>query len=234
MNVRGARDGRLAGFPTGGIAVLGAAVVALTAAVTISSPLPGEIALMREVQSWPIATLAHLGILAGESWVDAVVAAAAAMALLVILRRRDLAAFVVVCALLRTLSTVLKIVVGRARPDATQARIDEVQTTFAFPSGHTLGATLCWGSLAVVAWLLLRGRPRYLATAGLLLVPLATGIGRVYVGAHWPTDVVGGWLIGAIPLVAMAASAGTRGGQNGPMDRLGAKSDGSHNRGWQN
>jgi len=232
VNVRGEHNRIPGARGWQAIAALVLTTVALAAAVMLRSPLPGEIAIMREVQSWPVATIARLGILAGESWVDALVAAIAAAALFAIWRRPGLAAFVVTCALFRMISTPLKLLVGRARPDATQVRVTEIQDTYAFPSGHTLGATLCWGALAVVVWLALRGRVRYPVALVLIAVPLATALGRMYVGAHWPTDVVAGWLIGSIPLVAMAASARTPSGQSGPLDRMGPKSDGSHKRGW--
>ena len=232
MNVRATSMLRRSHHPVASWIAAVAIVVALAIAVTLRSPLPGEIAIMRTVQSWPISTIARAGNIAGESWVDAILAAIATATLLAT-GRRHLAVFVVGCALCRIVSSPLKMLVGRARPDASQVSITEAQTSYAFPSGHALGAVLCWGALAVVALFLIRRRARYLVAGGLLLVPIATGIGRMYVGAHWPTDVVGGWLIGAILIAAVAASAGSACRQNASLDRSGTKSDGSHNQACQ-
>ncbi|HUL57765.1 MAG TPA: phosphatase PAP2 family protein [Anaeromyxobacteraceae bacterium] len=66
----------------------------------------------------------------------------------------------------------------------------------AFPSGHAAAAA------ALAAWATLR---RGSAAWPLLLLALAGGLSRVYVGAHWCTDVVAGWAVGA--LVGAAAWA---------------------------
>jgi membrane-associated phospholipid phosphatase len=200
--------------------------VGLAIAVSIRSPLPGEVAVMREVQSWPIAGLAHAGILLGEVEVTIGVGALATI-VLAVARRYDLA-LIAAASFLRVLSTPMKDLVGRARPTADLVRVDEITDTLAFPSGHAFGATLCWGALAVIAWRTIHGRSRYPVVVLLVGIPLLTGIGRVYVGAHWPTDVVGGWLFGPVLIMAVAASARFVMGQNGPLDRMGSKNDGSH------
>lgn len=62
---------------------------------------------------------------------------------------------------------------------------------YSFPSGHSTNAVTAFGSLAAG----LRKRwTRVVAIA----IPLLTGFSRVVVGAHYPTDVLGGWLLGVI------------------------------------
>src|SRR2546430_2671644 len=74
----------------------------------------------------------------------------------------------------------------------------------AFPSGHAMTATVVCGLLL---WLLHRYGPgravwRTALAMGVVSV-LGVGLTRVWLGVHWPSDVVGGWLLGAM-LVALA------------------------------
>jgi undecaprenyl-diphosphatase len=79
----------------------------------------------------------------------------------------------------------------------------------AFPSGHAMSALIAG---ALVLWLLCRcgARPLWRWTAGAVAVVSVAGVGftRVYLGVHWLSDVVGGWLLGGA-LVAAAAAAYT-------------------------
>lgn len=75
----------------------------------------------------------------------------------------------------------------------------------AFPSGHTAGATIECGLVLVTALAVL-GAPRAWRIAGAVawaLLSALAGTARVLEGEHWPTDVVGGWLLG-IAVVAAA------------------------------
>ncbi|SFE62556.1 undecaprenyl-diphosphatase [Actinacidiphila alni] len=109
----------------------------------------------------------------------------------------------------------------RARPPAADWATHV--SGHSFPSGHTASSAMAAGLLA---WGLLRWRPgrtgRLLA-AGCALVALAVGCTRVYLGVHWPTDVLGGWLLAACwlgaalpPLTAFAAGRGPA--ASGPPD----------------
>jgi undecaprenyl-diphosphatase len=64
---------------------------------------------------------------------------------------------------------------------------------YAYPSGHAGSALIAYWSLAAVLWPYLRLRRRGILIA--LLVSLGSGLGRVYLGVHWPTDVLGGYLL---------------------------------------
>jgi undecaprenyl-diphosphatase len=77
---------------------------------------------------------------------------------------------------------------------------------FALPSGHTTAATLAAGLLC---WGLARTHSRAWRTLGVTAAvcwAVAVGATRIYLGVHWPTDVVGGWLLGTL-LTVLAAAA---------------------------
>jgi undecaprenyl-diphosphatase len=70
--------------------------------------------------------------------------------------------------------------------------------TFSFPSGHALASATLYPLLAYV---LTRERPPKVRRAALALGVLAAlwiGFGRLYLGVHWPSDVLAGWLLGAV------------------------------------
>ncbi|WHM39966.1 phosphatase PAP2 family protein [Streptomyces sp. BPTC-684] len=114
----------------------------------------------------------------------------------------------------------LKAALGRERPSWPDP-VDSASYS-AFPSGHALTVTVTFGLLLWLA--VARGaRPavwRAVAAAGAVSV-LGVGFTRVYLGVHWLSDVVGGWLIGAA-LVALSAAAYGRCGANRPQPADGA------------
>ncbi len=62
---------------------------------------------------------------------------------------------------------------------------------YSFPSGHTQNAALFWGALMKIY------RKKFLYISGTVIVILV-GVSRLYLGVHWPSDVIGGALIGAV------------------------------------
>lgn len=134
------------------------------------------------------------------SWIGApVLAATVIITLIVLARRRDwfhawAVALVTGGGLL--LTEILKLVFHRARP-LTAAEF-MTHPSYSFPSGHAMNSMIAYGFLAV---LLLdrtreRGR-RVVIVLGALALTGVIGFSRVYLGVHFATDVVGGWLAGA-------------------------------------
>ncbi|MGI8651062.1 MAG: phosphatase PAP2 family protein [Rubrobacter sp.] len=90
-------------------------------------------------------------------------------------------------------TTVLKSAFGRERPDF----IDSGYTAgyLSFPSGHATMAVGFYGVLAAILFLHLRGSARWFVVAvGAALVALI-GLSRVYLGVHYPSDVLAGYLV---------------------------------------
>lgn len=117
-----------------------------------------------------------------------------AMAVAAAARSQRLAAQIVVASLAAELaSAVLKVVVGRARPEG--AAVDDLLITAGFPSGHVTRTAVVVAALLVLApW---GSVPRrMIAVAGLVLVG-AMGVARVSSRAHHTSDVLAGALLGA-------------------------------------
>jgi undecaprenyl-diphosphatase len=102
---------------------------------------------------------------------------------------------------------------GRYRPGVTYIphRLPEVWHPFqvwSYPSGHAMTATICYGLLVYLLW---RAYPR--ARWWVLLIYALwlgiVGFGRVYMGVHWPTDVLGGYAIGGCWLALCIAIWGS-------------------------
>ena len=121
---------------------------------------------------------------------------------LVLLDRRADALMVVLSLIPMLIGEGLKEVIERPRPDYLLA--GPVPTSFSFPSGHSLYAFLFGGILIyVVGKLAINPNIRRWLQAGLVLVILAVGASRVYLGVHWPSDVVGGYLFAGVALILL-------------------------------
>jgi membrane-associated phospholipid phosphatase len=100
------------------------------------------------------------------------------------------------------LAALLKLLVSRDRPEllAPVARA----VGYAFPSGHAANAALTAGVLVVALWPAVRERTgrRIALCAGAAAMALITGLSRIFLGVHWTSDVVAGWLFG-IAVVAV-------------------------------
>lgn len=136
-----------------------------------------------------------------------VLAAAAVLAMTLLWRSRTPLVLMVVAAAGSLVMTVVgKDLVGRARPPRSLA-VPPYETSPSFPSGHTLNATVI---TAVLVYLLLR---RVGSTSGRVAVVLAgsafvvtMGLSRVFLGHHWLSDVVMGWVLG-LAWVAVVVTA---------------------------
>jgi YegS/Rv2252/BmrU family lipid kinase len=93
-------------------------------------------------------------------------------------------------------TTGVKLLYGRSRP-SWQDPVGRLASK-SFPSGHASSSAALAGVLIVLASMLIRrANARRTAYAGAILLALVVGSDRVLLGRHYPTDVIGGWLLGA-------------------------------------
>ena len=127
---------------------------------------------------------------------------AAVVALCALARRRPgLAAIVVVASVgVVLLNELLKRIVARPRP---KLEWSVVLPDYSFPSGHSMDSIVVLGVVAFVAWALFGRRVGIVATGAAIGLVLLIGFSRIYLGAHYLTDVIGGFLAGTIWLIAV-------------------------------
>ena len=127
---------------------------------------------------WPVVTIAGLGLWRWRHrWLPAILPA---------LALAGAAAW----------SLLIKALVGRPRPPAGYwlSHVDG----WSFPSQHATQALATWGMLALMV---AAGRPlraRALLVAGAALIAIVVGLTRLYLAAHWLTDVLGGWALAGV------------------------------------
>jgi membrane-associated phospholipid phosphatase len=171
-----------------------------------AGPLPGDLALTRWLQDWlPPDDLAGslLPYTSRIVWFLAVAFLAVSL-----LRRQWLSAlFVFVAGVTGLLvGDALKPLVARARPSAELVRVYDLSEGYSFPSTTALLSVVLLGMICYLAGRERPWRPFVVVVLCIwLLLVLASGISRIYVGEHWATDVLGGWLFGGAWLLILIA-----------------------------
>lgn len=92
-------------------------------------------------------------------------------------------------------NTVIKNITQRSRPDTLYAQNMKIKS-YSFPSGHAFGSVVIYGLLAYLVFSRLPEPWNYIVTTILVSLIILIGVSRVYLGAHFPSDVLAGWLLG--------------------------------------
>lgn len=131
-----------------------------------------------------------------NSSIPAVVIVSVATIGLLLSRRRLEAIFVVsLTSLAALLNWLLKWLIDRPRPGSEAGGLS-------FPSGHTIFAIVFYGLLFYLAPRLTKPRAvTIILQTGLLLIILLSAVSRIHLGAHWPSDTIGSFLLGGLLLV---------------------------------
>jgi membrane-associated phospholipid phosphatase len=132
----------------------------------------------------------------------AVVSLLVALVLLVQRRWSPLAAWLVAVLGSEALNLLLKDLFARPRPHFERPLV--VETSYSFPSGQAMESLMVYGMLAYFAVLTIRGRgKRAVLVGGAAVLIILIGFSRVYLGAHYFSDVVGGFVAGGAWLSAV-------------------------------
>jgi undecaprenyl-diphosphatase len=192
------------------VALLSGALLAVLSADALRAPrAPFDLGLLRAVQDVPIGPAEHLvravDTVAASFWSNLLVVVTLAGA--VTARRWFMALVVATIPVGRFLNYQLGEAIGRPRPSAAEVERVITTTVASFPSGHVIGATLFYGLLLVVARGIPARLPRLIAQGACMVVLVTVGYARLWFGAHWPTDVLGGYALGTcfLALVLLAS-----------------------------
>jgi membrane-associated phospholipid phosphatase len=167
-------------------------IVVINGAITRSFDLPVA-AWVQSVQWGPIATVMELTNASGGLG-QVLLGVVAVVGLFIWERRAGL--LMALGSIGSVIDSILKASIARHRPTASLVQILDPTTGYSFPSGHAVFFTWFAFMLAVAVSPHVRPSRRivvWVAAAALILVAC---LGRVWAGAHWPSDVIGGFLLG--------------------------------------
>jgi len=116
---------------------------------------------------------------------------------LLVVGKRAMAGFLVAASLLGTIAVeLLKVLVDRPRPNVVAHWASFSNASF--PSGHAADSAIVYLTLAALIARSIESRGlRLYVLASAMLLTASIGVSRLYLGVHWPTDVLAGWIFGA-------------------------------------
>lgn len=198
------------------LGILLLAGIVLAAVVSVVGVLRVDVAIAQELQETRPIDVVLLPIMVSVSalgydpWTEILLGAAILWALL--WRQWVAAALIAATLVADGLAALVKLVVARPRPTSDLVEVYRVVSGYSFPSGHVVHYVAFFGIIGYLAWRRLGASPSLPAGVRVLLQVLLglcsalvvlVGPSRVYLGAHWPTDVLGGYLLGGACLVVL-------------------------------
>ncbi|HSP10869.1 MAG TPA: phosphatase PAP2 family protein [Candidatus Dormibacteraeota bacterium] len=185
-------------WPLMALGMIGLATFAvLTLYATGHSYMPFDVSLERWIQgvSWgPLVTVFYW-----FDWLEGTRQYVAGIGVIVVVSAFNWknAPLMLVAAASTAVYTVTELAIRRPRPSADLVRVLKHTGSFSYPSGHMV--FFSWAVVLLVVCLVLTRAPRFLTAAAWVVAALvlaAAAIGRIYLGEHWPSDVMAGLALG--------------------------------------
>ncbi len=144
--------------------------------------------------SWLMTAISYIG---DQNWLSIGLVVLAVVIFWIVDLRLEAVIIAVVYALSGLLNALIKIIVNRPRPNASVVEVFRAATGQSFPSGHVMSYVAFWGLLFTFGVILFDGwrwwRIALLVISAFFVVMV--GPSRIYLGAHWASDVLGAYLI---------------------------------------
>jgi membrane-associated phospholipid phosphatase len=141
----------------------------------------------------------------GSGWVP-VILVFSAFTICAIRKKWIEAVFVIATLTSSILAGALKVLVGRSRPPGFSLDPSYMFGTinqYGYPSGHVLFFVVFFGFIAFLAYRFLSGWMRWITISSCMALILLIGPSRIYLGAHWFSDVMGSYILGTFWLIIL-------------------------------
>ena len=124
--------------------------------------------------------------------------------LFLILKKKNISFIIASCLIISTIfNNVVKLIIRRPRPEVLRLVTEK---SFSFPSGHTMGAISMYG---IILYLIIKSNlnKNVKLMLGIIfsILPILVGISRIYLGAHFASDIIGGIIL-ALTLILIETS----------------------------
>ena len=215
---------KVAGDSRPGKYLAGAAVLFALAALAYlagsNDRFPGDLSVSTWVQSfqtgWLDFAIKTIS-LAGVPYIAGPLALLATLAFFLAGRREAGVLIVTTVIVGYGVRTVMKLIVVRPRPPDSLVQIIEEADGFSFPSGHVMFYVVLLGALNVaLSGAAMSNRTRRSIRVASAVAVLLIGLSRIYLGAHWLSDVLAGYLFGAAVVAAASLAWRRWGDPSGP------------------
>ena len=186
------------------IGILGLVTVVLSIFASVLDYFPGDIAVFNWVQSfstpWLDTTMQSISIF-GDTIPQLIVSVAILGIIFLTIGKLESVLFGFGIGTAFLLNKVLKFVIDRPRPDLPMMEVISKLDIGSFPSGHVMHMTVLVGILTVVVYKNVSNKySRMVLLISFFNLWAGTGISRIYLGVHWLSDVIGGFLWGILAL----------------------------------
>ena len=185
-------------YISGAITTLAFLILALFVKIDFThGPFPFD----RPIQTWASSGLtyffSHMTNIFGDKG-GIIVAVLLALVLYLLFKQKEATIwFAATVVLSLALNTVIKVIIGRERPDIHRLAAFANEAGKSFPSGHSIFATIIFGSIFFICLGKLKNRSSKILLGILCIILIALIMfSRIFVGVHYPSDTIGGFLEG--------------------------------------